>query len=175
MRPQVLYRSASGGFTLLELMTVVAVVAILCVMSIGAYQALTGKAQRASCQSNLRSLYAAAAAHVEDQGAWPQISTGDPERPAYAREWIDAFKSYGIGRVNWVCPSVQKILGNPDLEENVRVDYFGTRFGDAPRAAYEWPMHPWFMERGDVHGDGNLVIFANGRLLSISEVRKLAR
>ena len=39
-----------------------------------------------------------------------------------------------------------------------------------PRTPFKWPTHPWFVERGDVHGDGQLVIFTNSEVKSLKEI-----
>jgi prepilin-type N-terminal cleavage/methylation domain-containing protein len=160
------------GFTLLELLTVMVVVAILVTMLLPAFGSLQGKAELQSCVGNLKGLYTAASSYVQDQGHWPQIETRDVHRPAYAQAWIATFKPYGIAEINWVCPTVQRKLRKPDLtqSDNVRIDYIASPFDDGPRTAYKWPTHPWFMERGDVHGDGQMVIFTNSEVKSLKEI-----
>ncbi len=161
-----------GAFTLLELMTVIVIVAILITMLVPALRGLQGKAEMQNCVGNLKSLYAAGASYVTDQGHWPQIETKDAQRPTYALAWIAAFRPYKIEPVNWICPTVQRQLRGPDFlsPENARVDYLATPFDSSPRTAFKWPTHPWFMERGDVHGDGQLIIFANSEVKTLKEV-----
>lgn len=158
----------------MEVMTTIVVISILCLMAYQSFTVIQAKAERSRCESNLRSLYTAAASYVTDQGSWPQIPVDDLDDPAFALAWIDAFTPYKIGRVNWICPSVQKALGNPSYEGNndVRIDYIPTPFEEGPHTPYQWPTHPWFLERGDVHGDGNLIMFTNGRIRSLTEVKK---
>lgn len=144
-------------------------------MAVGAYDSVKGKAARASCAANLRGLYTATTSFVEEQGHWPQISTQDIKKPAYAEAWVGALSKYGIASRNWICSSVQLALRGHDFVAYPRVDYLGMPFGPEPRAAYQWPNQPWFVERGDMHGDGNLLILTNGRLLSLEEFRRDAR
>jgi len=153
-------------------MTVIVIVAILMTMLAPAFRSLQGKAEMQSCVGNLKGLYAAASGYVQDQGHWPQIDTKDVQRPAYAEAWIAAFRPYGIAPVNWVCPTVQRQLGNPDITKPgaARVDYIATPFDSGPRTPFKWPTHPWFLERGDVHGDGQLVIFTNTEVKSLKEI-----
>jgi len=158
----------------MEVLTTVVVISILALMAFQSFGIIQAKAERSRCESNLRSLYAAASAYVTDQDSWPQIPIDDIEDPAYAQAWIDAYTPYKIGRPNWICPSIQKAMGNPPYEdggENTRIDYLPTPFDDSPRAAFQWPTHPWFLERGDVHGNGNLIMFTNGRIRSMMEVK----
>jgi type II secretory pathway pseudopilin PulG len=153
-------------------MTVVVVIFILAAMLVPAFHALQGRADRQNCVGNLKGLYAAASSYVQDQGHWPQIATKDIQRPDYARSWIAAFRPYGIAEINWLCPTVQRQLRNPDVLKppNVRVDYLATPFDDGPRTPFKWPTHPWFVERGDVHGDGQMVIFGNSEVKSLKEI-----
>ncbi len=152
------------------------VVGILVTMLIPAFEQLKSRAERAGCVNNLKSLYVAANGYLQDQGHWPQISPtlikGDPQE--YARLWQSAFQGYGIAPKNWICPSVQRTLRNPDLTlpENRRVDYIATPFDDNPVSPRKFPTHPWFVERGDVHGDGNLVVFTNSQIKSLAEITR---
>jgi prepilin-type N-terminal cleavage/methylation domain-containing protein len=163
------------AFSLLEVMTAIMVIAILAMMSIEAFSSLGAKAERANCQQNLKSLYVAASAHTTDHSRWPQIGMTDPQDPEFALAWIEALRPYGIAAVNWVCPTTQHALGNIDYKRYPRVDYFGTPFDDSPRSPFLYPTHPWFLERGDVHGDGNMAVFGNGQIRSLNEVLRESR
>lgn len=171
-RPDALSRA---GFTILEVATVIVIIAILSVMAAQAYSSLRGKAERASCVNNLTGLYAAASAYVTDQGQWPQISTRDVHQPAYAEAWIAALSPYGISGKNWICNSVQYALKGHDYAAYPRVDYLAMPFGPEPRAAYQWANQPWFVERGDMHGDGNLMVFTSGQVKSLQDFRRDVR
>ena len=171
MKPQ---SNKDCGFTLLELMTVFVVIAILVAMLLPAFDHLKSRAERAACMNNLKSLYVSADAYLQSQGHWPQIPAnliqGDSKE--YARLWHEALQPYGLSPKNWICPSVQRTTKNPDYlkPENLRVDYIATPFDDNPIIPRKYPTHPWFAERGDVHGDGNLVVFTNGQIKSLSEI-----
>jgi type II secretory pathway pseudopilin PulG len=155
----------------MEILTATVVVSILALMGFQSYTMIMAKAERGKCENNLRNLYVAATAYVTDQGQWPQIPVEDLEDPSYAHAWVRALQPYKIDRLNWLCPGIQKLLGNPPYDgDDARLDYIPAPFGDTPRAAYEWPNHPWFMERGDIHGDGNLLIFTNGNIRSLKQV-----
>ena len=160
--------------TLLELVTVIVIIGILAVMLFPAIAGIRGKAERSNCANNLRNLYVATNSYVQEHQTWPQIGSKLIDSKTYATPWIKALEPYGISRINWLCPTVQRSLGNPDFndEKNIRVDYFATRFGSHVSAPFRWPTHPWFIEKGDVHGDGNLLIFANGQVKSLNEVRR---
>jgi prepilin-type N-terminal cleavage/methylation domain-containing protein len=162
-----------AAFTLMELMTVLVIIGILATMVFGAMSDLQYRADRASCVANLKTLYTGANIYVQQQGAWPQI---DPQKmadgnTAYAQEWITALQGSGVARNNWLCPSVQRLLHNPDvtLPKNIRIDYLATPFDEKAMTPYLWPKQPWFVERGSVHGDGNLLIWGNGQIVSLKE------
>jgi hypothetical protein len=82
-------------------------------------------------------------------------------------------KPFGADQKTWICPTVQNLLGNPDLSDpaNLRVDYAATTFDDKPITPHQWPKQPWFAEVGDVHGNGNLIIFTDG---TISDLKTIA-
>jgi type II secretory pathway pseudopilin PulG len=161
------------AFTLLEVVAVLMVIGILAVMLIPAYSTVRMRAQRVSCVSNLKNLYVAANAHTQDRQSWPQIPTTNLQSPGYANGWIEALRPYGIGPKNWVCPTVQDLLrGNAPAS---RIDYLAMPFAATATAPYRYPTHPWFVERADVHGDGQMLILASGEIYSSREVARDAR
>jgi prepilin-type N-terminal cleavage/methylation domain-containing protein len=166
------------GYTLIELMVVVLLVVFLAALSIPSYAWVRNRMDRASCANNLRGLYLGASSFLQEQGTWPQISSSDPGSEMYARAWITALERYGVSEEAWRCPSVERTLGKSLRSSGVtqkRVDYFATPFGEGPRVAYRYATQPWFAERGDLHGDGNLLILGTGEVLSLKEVYKDAR
>jgi hypothetical protein len=125
--------------------------------------------------SNLKTLYAAAEMFVQQNGSWPQIRMTDESDAAeqtYAQNWITALKPFGPTQSSWICPTIQVLMQNPDLTkpENVRVDYLATPFDDKPTTPHQWPRQPWFAETGDVHGNGNLLIFTDGSITDVKSV-----
>jgi len=129
------------------------------------------RAQKNGCTSNLQSLYAATSAYVNDYQSWPQVSTADISGTTYAQAWITALGPYKISTYNWVCPSVQRLLNNPDLSQqaNSRVDYYATPFDTNPSSPTRHSNQPWFIESANVHGDGNLMIMTNGTVQSLNQ------
>ena len=156
----------------MELMTVLIVISILMLMAYSTYSFIAAKAARGRCETNLRSLYTAAQSYVIDHNHWPQVVITDIEDSSYAEDWIEALSPYKIERTNWICPTIQKVLGDPSISEESRIDYIPAPFDAKPNTPYQYPNHPWFMERGDMHGDGNLLIFTNGNVKSLSEVKR---
>jgi prepilin-type N-terminal cleavage/methylation domain-containing protein len=163
------YRSVRG-FTLMELMTVIVVILILPVIVLQVTGTIKDKAERANCTSNLRNLYTGASSYLQDHQEWPQIRES-PNSTEYAQKWLAALTKYGITERNWLCPSVQRQMKNsqPLTGTDFRADYFATPFNNKPSTPYRWSTQPWFVERGNVHGDGNLMIFASGQVKSLKE------
>ena len=142
------------------------------VVSLPVLSKLRARAQRVTCTTNLRNLSVAANLYVQQNGVWPQIPVGDSRTPSeeFAEAWIGALAPFGTTRETWICPTIQNLLHNPDHSgpSTARVDYIATPFDDKPTSPHEWPRQPWFVEKGDVHGNGNLIIFTDG---SISDLR----
>ena len=62
------------GFTLVELLIVIVVIAILAAISIVAYNGVTQKARDDERQSNARNLVNAAASYNSEKDKWPTVS-----------------------------------------------------------------------------------------------------
>ena len=152
--------------TLLELMTVVVVIAILATMLSPVVPGLLARTQKVKCIGNLKALHVATNLYVQDNQHWPQISGNGSQDTVVANAWLAALKPYGLAQINWVCPTIQQALNSPDLTqpENVRVDYLAMPFGTKPNAPFQHPKQPWFIEAGDVHGNGQEIIFPDGHI-----------
>ena len=163
------------AFSLLELIIVLVIIGILSVFLLPVLSSMRARGQRAQCMANLRSLYTATELYIQQNGSWPQIgmSDSDSAEDDYAKAWIAALAPFGPNQKTWICPTMQNLLGNPDLSvpANIRVDYAATTFDDKPMTPHQWPRQPWFAETGDVHGHGNLIIFTDG---SISDLKTIA-
>ena len=75
-------KSANRAFTLVELLVVIAIIAILSSLLLPALMRAKGKAQGASCQGNLRQLYASWTMYADDNGGAlvPNPEGGLPEK-----------------------------------------------------------------------------------------------
>jgi len=65
------------GFTLIELMIVVAIIALLSVIAVPNFMKFLSKAKRAEAYMNLRSLYAAEKAYWAEHGKYSDVLSGD--------------------------------------------------------------------------------------------------
>jgi prepilin-type N-terminal cleavage/methylation domain-containing protein len=161
------------AFTLLELLIVLGIVAILVTLSFPVITIFRARAQRVQCTENLRSLYLGAEQFLQQNGSWPQIPrTAATASEEYAKAWINALAPFGPNAKTWICPTIQGLLENPDYLSagSERIDYMPMPFDDKPSTPHEWPRQPWFVERGDVHGNGNLVIFTDGSVSDLSTI-----
>ena len=164
-------KTSNAGLTLLEMMTVLVIISILAVMLLPLVNHLRQRADHASCTQNLKGLYVAAANYVNDAKHWPQMDRKLLGTPELAVQWQEIFRPYGIAPINWVCPSAQRALLNPDVTKPkfARIDYQSTPFDAEPMTPYKWPTQPWFVETGDFHGDGPLMIFCKGNVSSLKQ------
>jgi prepilin-type N-terminal cleavage/methylation domain-containing protein/prepilin-type processing-associated H-X9-DG protein len=109
-------KQGQAGFTIVELLVVISVVAILASLLLPSLAAAKAKAQSAQCKSNLRQIAMAQALYVTDLGAYP-FSDGD---------WFSLLGPYG-GEVGpdfyyqdkpllW-CPSAR--YGGPETQHQL--------------------------------------------------------
>lgn len=176
VRPVYPFKRHADGFSVMELCVVVVIMIILIILIIPGLSWMRARAQRVQCIANLRTLYSGAELFLQQNGNWPQISISaadSDDDQAYSKAWISALTPFGIPQKSWICPTIQTLLGNPDLSkpDNIRIDYIATAFDDKPITPHRWPRQPWFAESGDVHGNGNLIIFTDG---SISDLKTIA-
>jgi len=166
------------GFTLIELLTVVAIIFILALLSFPAFEQVRSRVERVNCSNNLHQLYVGASAYYQQYRHWPQIDPSLLSGPnhAYDEAWIEAYLPFGVTRQVWICPTVQRSLGNPDFTQpqNYRTDYIAMPFDSKPLSPTTWPTSPWFAERANVHGTGNLIILANGSVTDLYSVSPVA-
>ena len=161
------------GFTLLEVAICVLVVGILATMLFPVLNSVQARAERSKCTANLHSLHVAASLYVQEHRMWPQIAVTESMPPKdIADAWITTFQPYGLSQINWICPTIQHLLQSPDIgdPENKRVDYAATAFDSNPQSPFQWAKQPWFIESGNVHGNGNLIIFPDGHVESLNEL-----
>lgn len=173
-------QSFQKGFTLLEIFASVVVIGILAGISVPIYTQFRGKAESLGCAANLRGLYGGAAAYIQDNQRWPRIAKpptteGQPsDQPnSFESQWIAALKPYGVTTKAWRCPSLEREVrrrGKPGASEHVRIDYTPTSFGSGALAPYQWPSHPWFIERGAAHGGGPQIILTDGSVVTIEDL-----
>ena len=90
------------GFTLLELLIVVAIVGVVAALLLGAAARAKAKAQQAACQSNLRQLALAMRMYQDDSAGRFPVTPG----------WTKKLLPYVSGQI-FQCPSNPRPRGNP--------------------------------------------------------------
>jgi type II secretory pathway pseudopilin PulG len=167
-------RHGVDAYTLLEIAIVLVVIAILAILIIPVISKLRERAQRAQCAANLRSLYLAANLHLQQNGSWPQIRLAGADEASqqdYANAWINALSPFGPERKTWICPTMQdKEQTDYTKPENARIDYLAMPFDDKPMTPHQWENVPWFAETGDLHGNGNLMVFPDGSIRDLTTI-----
>jgi len=162
---------------LVELLLVLVLLAILTALVAPVSGTLRARAEGVRCASNLRSLHAALGAYVADHARWPQQPVELKQRGAQ-QWWIDELRPYGMTQEAWKCPTTNRELDEQKAGEESRpfLHYAITPFDAKQFTPYRWPTQPWAIELGDVHGDGNLMLFPDGSIRSLQTVyRKLKR
>jgi prepilin-type N-terminal cleavage/methylation domain-containing protein len=167
------------GFTLLEVITAILVMAILAVLAAPVYSNFQAKAQRLKCGENVKSIGLGISAYLADYQKWPQmaVETRRPEASqadsAEAVQWVNLLNPYGIPEANWHCPTIESQIrgsGNKNALKTKRIDYAPTSFGSDPDAPRKWPKHPWLVERGAPHGTGPWILLSDGSLVTFEDM-----
>jgi len=162
------------GFTIIEIVTVIFIILILVTLLVPGFEIVRQRMDKAACITNLSQLYVAANSYVQDHGSWPQVDPALHHAPnnAYYEAWIAAYVPYGVGRASWICPTTQRDLGGPDYTQtqNYRADYAAMPYDNKRITPFRWPTSPWFIEKGNVHGTGNLMIMANGSVTDFAQL-----
>ena len=155
------------------------ILVILGTMLFPATRGVVSRLEQSRCTANLRNLHLGMTSYLTDHDrVWPQIditlSQTEPEK--FAGAWVDTLDDYGVTPEVWICPTIQKLFGNPDFRgEDARIDYMGNQYRPQRNAPYEFPTDPWFLETGNVHGHGNLIIYADGSVHALDDIVKIPR
>lgn len=102
--------TASHGFTLIEMLLVIAILAMLAGMMFPVTSQIIARAETTKCMSNLRQIGVAAnAAAMDNDYHYPFVEI-DPKNPIFPPEvnalpLSEAFKNYGITADTLKCPS----------------------------------------------------------------------
>jgi prepilin-type N-terminal cleavage/methylation domain-containing protein/prepilin-type processing-associated H-X9-DG protein len=114
MKRSLIYAGTQRGFTLVELLVVIAVIAILASLLLPALSKAKGKAQSIACRNNLKQLEVAAVMYAGDyQGFFPP--TRDVTLSGYAQS-ADG---------SWVLGNAQRDRSDENIKKGVLWDYVG--------------------------------------------------
>lgn len=172
--------SLQRGFSLIELLLVISVVAILASIVALATPKIKEKAMAATCGSRMRVLHSALGYHLNDLGHWPQLPEEiyDNEKKV-AEFWYDALEPYGMDSYEaWSCPSwIEQIKASGQSPEALELyqitSYHPTPFDEHPSTPLRWSHMPWAIEVGGEHPPGGgHVLMGNGQVISEVELQQ---
>lgn len=161
------FRNRSGplkAFTLIELLAVVGILAVLVSLSFPLYETIRPRVERVVCMNNLKNLRIAFAGYATE--GWPQIpeeiELGSMEEQ---RWWLEKTKKeLGLSERSWQCPTIRRLFAKEKERDRPIIHYLPTPFSEEPDKANKFSQMPWFIEIGDAHGEGNLLIRQNGNV-----------
>jgi prepilin-type N-terminal cleavage/methylation domain-containing protein len=84
------------GFSLVEMLVVLGIIAVLVGASVGGYSSITKAAERAKCQELVSNVATALTAMFQQEGAWPKRVAGAPNAGSDGR--LDEVVSYAFVR-----------------------------------------------------------------------------
>ena len=153
---------AKRAFTLLETLAVVAILGVLVALCFPAFEKIRPAAERVVCINNLSSLRKAFGGYATD--GWPQVPEGIKlGSMAEQRWWLEKTeKELGLSKSAWQCPTIRRQFAGAPEKERPIIHYLPTPFSKEPNRANKNPQMPWFIEIGDAHGQGNLLVRQNG-------------
>jgi prepilin-type N-terminal cleavage/methylation domain-containing protein len=160
-----------SAFTLVELLVVIFILGLLFSLILPAAKNFFPKADKVVCISHLRNLWIAFSPCASDPTGWPQlpkeIKIGSLEEQ---RWWIDFSENYlGIDKKNWICPTIARgARGSKKNDTEFLINYLPTLFDPSPGTPNRWPTMPWFIEVGNMHGEGNLSIRCDGTVMPLA-------
>lgn len=150
------------GFTVLEMLAVVGILVVLVAISFPILETIRPRVERIVCINNLKNLRVAFGEYAVS--GWPQVP-GRMELGSLdeQRWWLEKTKKdLGLSERAWQCPTIRRLFASAPEKERPLIHYLPTPFPAEPNKANQWPQMPWFIEIGNAHGEGNLIVRQNG-------------
>lgn len=166
------FRNHHLGYTLVEMMVSMAIMATLAGIMTISYGAFRERAEKVACMGNLKTLHNAFATHVEDVGYWPQVSEDVNDAFKYYDTIIEAVTPYGGERLAWMCPTEARIGLVSTSREDFMGSYAPTMYDTVAGRPYEWQSQPWLIERVDNHGTGQLFVLPDSSIHAVGDLMK---
>ena len=151
------------GFTLLELLIVITILAVFVGISIPSYNYLVRKAEATKCMQRMKGIWTGMNAYMADHKQWPQR----PEGMAGSEEklwkwWYETLEPYDVSKELWLCPTEAKDLALTGRDEDEYTSsYVPANFDGREFTPFRWDQ-PWLLERADFHGQGNNILMSDG-------------
>ncbi|MDX2080331.1 MAG: type II secretion system protein [Terrimicrobiaceae bacterium] len=160
-----------SGFTLVELIAVIGIIAVLVAMFFVVNRSLPARAEGPQCMANMRGIHTALAAYIQDRGQWPQEPENiEDNQHAMEDWWLAEMKPYGIGLESWQCPSVKRLVTSKRKDGRPKLHYTPSMFDAHPSTPYRWSTQPWLIEIGNMHGQGAFICFPDGSIRPMDEI-----
>jgi len=155
-------RAIQRGVTIIEILLVVCLVAILMALSFPVLEKIKPFAERVYCTNNLKNLYFAFSGYATE--GWPQvpksIKLGSKEEQSW---WLEKTeKELGLNKNSWQCLTIRRQFSSAPENDRPLIHYLPTPFSKEPNRANKSAQMPWFVEIGNAHGQGNLLVRQNG-------------
>lgn len=161
-----------GGFTLLEVLVALGIVAVLAVLLLPSAGGVVKSAREAACIANLSSIHKGLTSYLEDNGrVWPQGPSPADENE-WGKFWLLTLSNYDVPPKTWQCPSILASLGQRKSADSQipALHYMPTRFDATPGICDRWTTQPWLIERANAHGHGCLLCFPDGSVKPLAKV-----
>lgn len=161
-----------GAFTLVELLVVVAIMAVLSALILPNVSSVISRAEGVVCTSKLRNLCVVFSGAMVDGTGWPQVPKEIEINSLNEQRWWLDYSSNVLGMTakDWQCPTITRNLRSRTNSSEIQlISYLPTLFDANPNTPRNWPRMPWFTETQNVHGHGNLCVRADGSVSPIQE------
>jgi hypothetical protein len=147
----------------------IGIIAVLAALSVPLYSAFLPKVERLVCINNLKNLRVAFGEYAIS--GWPQIPEGIAlGSMAEQKWWLEKTeKDLGLSERSWQCPTIRRMFAKEPEKDRPLIHYLPTPFSAEPNKANQWPEMPWFIEIGNAHGQGNLLVRQNGTVEPASQ------
>jgi prepilin-type N-terminal cleavage/methylation domain-containing protein len=164
------FKLNNRGFTLIEVMVIVAIICVLCFLSFSVYGKIIRRAENAKCVGRMKNIHVALANYVGTNLTWPQLppSMEEADEEQHWKYWAETMEPYGVPEREWLCPTDDRQRKADYAKEGKKRDkyegsYVPTNFEQGADIPYKW-RQPWLIERGDFHGNGMNAIFPDGSI-----------
>ncbi len=126
-------KKQNSGFTLMELLVVIAVIAILASMLLPSLARAKGKANQIKCLNNVRQLHVGLQMYVDDH------DDSFPPRISGRENWLTSLKPYYVSYSVVKCPS-DGFSSNHGFLINGFNDFFATRLSKEVFEKWKWSI-----------------------------------